>query len=69
MSDNKDKQEPKLGMYLAYGMCFGMLVGAGISLIGTMLDSLFFQIGGFGIGLSLGVIAGAVLYSINNKHS
>jgi len=67
MPENTDGKKPKLENYLAYGMSFGLLGGVFLSLIGTMLENIFIQVGGFGIGLSLGTLIGTLFYSIENK--
>ncbi|MFN7252487.1 MAG: hypothetical protein ACK4M9_17160 [Anaerobacillus sp.] len=67
MISNKDENETKLGTNFAYGLSFGLLGGGVLSLIGTMLENVYIQVGGFGIGLSLGVLIGALLYYIEKK--
>ncbi|WP_078552278.1 hypothetical protein [Bacillus alkalicellulosilyticus] len=66
----KDKQQnnTKLGNYIAYGMSFGLLAGAGLSVIvGTMFNNVFIQMAGAGIGLAVGMMVGALLYWVQNK--
>lgn len=67
---SEDTNNKKLGNYVAYGITFGIFAGSLISLIGFMFDITFIQIAGPAFGISLGTIAGALIYSIkNNKKS
>lgn len=67
MPEKHNSQNPKLETYLLYGIIFGMLGGVLISLLGIITDILFFKAGGFGVGLSLGVLAGVLLHSAKTK--
>lgn len=51
--EKKDKTE-KLGLYISYGMCFGVLFGA------ILIE--FFGFISVGIGMLLGVITGVLFY-------
>jgi len=62
-----EEKNTKLGNYLAYGMSFGLLGGVFISSVGMMLENAFLQIIGYGIGLCLGTMIGALCYLIKNK--
>ena len=48
-------------------MSFGLLGGGFISSVGMMLENAFLQIIGYGIGLCLGTMIGALCYLIENK--
>lgn len=63
MVENKNA---KLENYLVYGMIFGLLAGSVLSIIGTMFEIIFIQVGGVGIGLSLGMMIGVLIYSLKN---
>jgi len=69
VSKNKDEKKPNLGNYLAYGMTFGVLTGALLSAVAMMMEFSFLQIAGPGIGLSIGIIIGALVYSLKTKDS
>ncbi|KKB35167.1 hypothetical protein [Bacillus thermotolerans] len=63
MADSNEKK-PKLESYLVYGMVFGLFVGSIFSTIGFMLEIVFIQVAGAGIGFLLGVVIGVLLYFI-----
>ncbi|MBY0095735.1 hypothetical protein [Mesobacillus maritimus] len=69
MSEKKEEKKPNLGNYLAYGMTFGALAGALLSAVAMMMDFSFLQIAGPGIGLSIGIIIGALVYALETKDS
>lgn len=61
------ERNPKLEKYIVYGMIIGLFTGSLVSLIGMLIESIFIQITGVGIGLSLGIIIGAIIFSIENN--
>lgn len=67
MADHNNEKKSKLGNYLAYGMTFGLLGGSILSTIGFMFEIVFIQIAGVGIGFSLGMTVGALLYYFENS--
>ncbi|MFC4409001.1 hypothetical protein ACFOZY_00985 [Chungangia koreensis] len=68
MSEERSvEKDNKLGNYIAYGISFGLLGGALLSLIGMMIDNTFLKIAGYGFGLGFGTIIGALSYAIGNR--
>ncbi|MCD8511702.1 MAG: hypothetical protein LRY73_18860 [Bacillus sp. (in: Bacteria)] len=63
-----ENENAKLENYLVYGMIFGLLGGSVLSIFGTMFEIVFIQVGGVGIGLSLGMMIGVIIYSLKQKN-
>lgn len=64
MSTITEEKKANLGNYVAYGMTFGILAGALLSVVGMMMEYSFIQIAAPGIGLSIGTMIGALAYSL-----
>ncbi|AST91148.1 hypothetical protein ACWE42_17595 [Sutcliffiella cohnii] len=69
MQNNKENKNRKLENYLVYGMVSGLFGGSILSTIGMMIGNSFIQIAGIGVGFSLGMTIGALLYYFKNGNS
>ncbi|WP_312097303.1 hypothetical protein [Niallia sp.] len=69
MSDNSEEKNPKLESYIAYGMIFGLLAGSIFSTFGIIAGNVFLAVGSCGVGITLGMLTGTLLYSIKKERS